>query len=63
MRKATLFAVTAALTLACVGGWAGSNTQARVATPFGAGIDLSQVMVHSTHLPSEHYADYSFVFN
>jgi hypothetical protein len=39
-----------------------SDTQARVATPSTVQIDPFQVMVSAKKLPTEHIADYSFVF-
>jgi hypothetical protein len=63
MRQTNLFAAAAAaLILACVAGWAMSDTQARVATPSTVQIDPLQVMVSAKKLPTEHIADYSFVF-
>jgi hypothetical protein len=64
MRQTNLFAAAAAaaLILACVAGWATSDTQARVATPSTVQIDPFQVMVSAKKLPTEHIADYSFVF-
>ena len=62
MSKTTdLFAVSAAaLILACVAGWAVSDTQARVAGPQ---IDPLTMMTSAKQMPAEHFADYSFVFN
>jgi hypothetical protein len=64
MSKTTgLFAASAAaLILACVVGWAVSDTQARVATPTTVQIDPFTLMTSARHLPTEHFADYSFVF-
>jgi hypothetical protein len=63
MRQTTLFAAAAAaLILACVAGWAMSDTQARVATPSTVQIDPFQVMMSAKQLPTEHFVDYSFVF-
>jgi hypothetical protein len=60
----TLFAVsTAALMVAFVAGWAIQNTQARVAPATSAQVDTFQTMTGAKQLPSEHFADYSFVFN
>jgi len=57
----TLFAVsTAALMVAFVAGWAVSDTQARVAQEVQ--IDTFQMMTGAKQLPSEHFADYSFMF-
>jgi hypothetical protein len=65
MSKMTgLFAASAAaLILAGVAGWAVSNTQARVAAAATVQIDPFKVMTSATQLPTEHFADYSFVFN
>jgi Flp pilus assembly protein CpaB len=64
MRQTNLIAAAAAaaLILACVAGWATSDTQARVATPSTVQIDPFHVMVSAKKLPTEHIADYSFVF-
>ena len=57
----TLFAVsTAALMVSFIAGWAVSDTQARVATVQS---DPFEVMVSAKELPTEHFADYSFVYN
>ena len=64
MTQTKLFAASAAaLILACVAGWAISDTQARVAVPATAQIDPFKVMTSAKQLPTEHFADYSFVFN
>jgi hypothetical protein len=65
MSKTTgLFAVSAAaLILVCVAGWAVSDTQARVAASATVQIDPFKVMTSAKQLPTEHFADYSFVFN
>ena len=65
MSKTTgLFAASAAaLILAGVAGWAVSDTQARVVAPATVQIDPFKVMTSATQLPTEHFADYSFVFN
>ena len=48
MRKTGLFAVAAALILATgIGGWAASNTQARVATAASIGINPFQMMTNA----------------
>ena len=62
MSKTTdLFALSAAaLVIACVAGWAISDTQARVAGPQ---IDPLTMMTSAKQIPTEHFADYSFVFN
>ena len=60
----TLFAVsTAALMVAFVAGWAIPNTQARVAPGASGQVDTFHTMTSAKQLPSEHFADYSFVFN
>jgi hypothetical protein len=57
-----LFAASAAaLILACVAGWAASGTQ-RVASPATVQIDPFKMMTGAKQLPTEHFADYSFVF-
>jgi len=63
MRKTGLFAAAAALVLAGVGGWVASNTQARVATATVGGIDPFQMMMNAKHLPTDHYQDFSMVFD
>jgi hypothetical protein len=63
MGKTGLFAASAAaLILACVAGWAASNTQARVAAPTTIQIDPLAMMTSTKQLPTQHFADYSFVF-
>jgi hypothetical protein len=63
MSETRLIAVSAAaLILACLAGWAGSDTQARVAAPATAQIDPFKVMASATQLPTMHFADYSVVF-
>jgi hypothetical protein len=64
MSKTTgLFAASAAaLILACVVGWAVSDTQARVAALATVQIDPFTLMTSAKQLPTEHFADYSFVF-
>ena len=62
MRQTHLFAAAAAaLILACIAGWATSDTQARVATPL-LQMDPIQMMISAKQLPTEHFVDYSFVF-
>jgi hypothetical protein len=63
MRRTGLFAIAAALILAGVGGWAASNTQARVAPEANVQIDPLQLMTHAGDLPAQHYQDFSLVFN
>jgi len=61
MNQTRLFAASiAALIVACIAG-AISDMQARVATPT-VQIDPFEVMVSAKQLPTEHFADYSFVF-
>jgi hypothetical protein len=55
-----LAASVAALIVACIAG-AISDTQARVATPT-VQIDPFAMMTSVKQLPTEHFADYSFVF-
>jgi hypothetical protein len=63
MGKTGLFAASAAaLIVACMAGWAASNTQARVATPTTIQIDPLAMMTSAKQLPTQHFADYSFVF-
>jgi hypothetical protein len=58
----TLFAVTtAALMGAFVAGWVVSYSQARVAPAASGQVDTFQMMTGAKQLPSEHFADYSFV--
>jgi hypothetical protein len=60
MSQTKLFAASvAALVIACVAGWAVSDTQARAAV---APMDPFTLMTSAKQLPTEHIADYSFVF-
>jgi hypothetical protein len=53
-----------ALVVAGIAGWALSDTtQARVAAPKTDQIDTLTLMTSAKQLPTEHFADYSFVFN
>ena len=62
MTATKMFAAsTAALIVACVAGWAVTDTQARTPVPM-AQIDTFNVMTSAQQLPTEHFADYSFVF-
>ncbi len=65
MRKITLFAVVAAFTVAGVGAWVATTTQARVIAPIGAraAIDPLQIMMNARDLPTEEFIDYSFEFH
>jgi hypothetical protein len=61
--KTGLFAVTAAAAIVTfAAGWAVSGTQARVAAP-SVQIEPLKIMTTGKQLPSEQFADYSFVFN
>jgi hypothetical protein len=61
MSQTKLFgASVAALIVACVAGWA--HAQARVATPTAAPVEPFTLMTSAKQLPTEHFADYSFVF-
>jgi hypothetical protein len=60
--KLSLFAAAVALIAVGIGAWAASPTQARVDIPAEAGIDPSPMMVNRSDLPTEHYVDYSLVF-
>jgi hypothetical protein len=58
----TLFAIsTAALMVSFIAGWAVTNTHAR--TPAStAQVDTFDMMTTAQQLPTEHFADFSFVF-
>ena len=59
----TLFAIsTAALMVAFVAGSAVSNTQARVAEAAPVQVDTFNVMTSAQQLPTEHFADFTFVY-
>ena len=60
----TFFGVsTAAFIVACVAGWAAIPTsQARVAEAAAVQVDTFKMMTSAKKMPSEHFADYSFVF-
>jgi hypothetical protein len=64
MHKLASSAVAAALIVAGVGFWVAATTQARVIAPIGAkaAIDPMQIMMNAKGLPTEEFADYSFVF-
>jgi hypothetical protein len=62
MSNTRFFAVSAAaLVVACLSGWAFSETPAR-AVPATVQIDPFTLMTSAKQLPAEHFADYSFVF-
>jgi len=64
MRKIYLYVISTFLILTGVGGWIASTTQARVEVPTRAEtMDSSQATVNTRDLPSEHFTDYTFVFN
>ncbi len=64
MGKSGLFAASVAvLIVACIAGWAVSDTQARVVTPATVQLDSLKMMTSSKQLPLEHFADYSFEFD
>ena len=64
MSKSGLCAASVAvLIVAYTAGWAVSATQARIATPATLQLDPLKIMTSAKQLPSDHLADYSFVFN
>jgi hypothetical protein len=64
MRKISLFAAAAVLTLVGVGGWVASTTHARVEGPIVAqGIDPTRITMNAKNLPVEHFSDLTFIFN
>jgi hypothetical protein len=64
MSQKELFAASvAALILACVANWAISDTQARVASPATVQINPFTMMTGAKQLPTDHFVDYSLVFN
>ena len=63
MSQTKLFAASAAaLIVACIAGWATSDTSARAATPT-VRINSFTAMTSANQLPTEHFDDYTFVFN
>jgi hypothetical protein len=63
MSQTKLFAAcAAALVVACIAGWATSDTSAHAAIPT-VRIDAVAAMTSAKQLPTEHFDDYSFVFN
>ena len=61
MRKFGVLAVTA-LTLAGIGGWVASTTQARIAAPVnGTRIDVLQIMTTAKGMSTDHFPDYSLI--
>ena len=64
MRKISLYVIAAFLILTGVGGWIASTTQARVeALILAETINPSQITMSARGLPTEQFADYTFVFN
>jgi hypothetical protein len=58
----TLFAIsTAALMVSFIAGWAVTDTQARTPAPM-AQINTFNVMTSAQQLPTEHFADFTFVY-
>ncbi len=63
MRRISLLATATVLILAGLGGWVASTTHARVEAAVAAGgIDPSQITMNARDLPTEEFADYTFVF-
>ena len=60
MRKTTLFAVVAAVIVTGFGVWAASPTNARI--PSMGQVEPFQLMMNAKGLPTEEFADYTFVF-
>jgi len=51
------------LIVAAVGGWFASTTQARIDPPMnGARIDPLQLMTSAKDMPTDHFVDYSLVY-
>jgi hypothetical protein len=61
MRKITLFTVVAAVIATGFGVWAAAPTNARVPS-MGQGIEPFKLMMNAKGLPTEEFADYTFVF-
>ena len=60
----TLFGISsAALIVTFVVGFAVADSQARIAEPATEQVDTFKMMTSAKQMPSEHFADYSFVFN
>ena len=60
----TLFGISsAALIVAFVVGFAAANSQARHAARTTVQLSPFKMMPSANQMPSEHFADYSFVFN
>ena len=65
MRKTSLFAIVAAVILTgTLGVWAATTTHTQPGfAPTSARIDTMQMMSSTGNLATEHFADYSLVFN
>jgi hypothetical protein len=63
MRKISLCAVAAALIATGLGIWAASPTTARVSPSMGQGIETFEIMLNAKGLPTQAFADYTFVFH
>jgi hypothetical protein len=64
MRKISLYAIAAAVLLTgALGVWTASTTHTQASfAPTSARIDTMQMMTGAKNIPTEHFADYSFVF-
>ena len=60
--KTGLFAVAAAAAIVTFAAGANPQSKARLASATGQ-VDTFKMMTTGKQLPSEHFADYSFVFN
>jgi hypothetical protein len=63
MRKISLCAVATALIATGLGVWAASPTTARVSPSMGQGIETFEIMLNAKGLPTQAFADYTFVFH
>jgi len=63
MRKIKLVVIAATLILAGAGGWILSTPHQTVASPIGDRIDPLQMMIGAKDLLTEHYHDFSLVFD
>ena len=63
MRKATLFAVAAAVIAAGFGVWAAAPTSARVTPSMSQGIEPFQLMKNAKVLATAEFYDHGFVFH
>jgi hypothetical protein len=63
MRKISLCAVAAALIATGLGIWAASPTTARASPSMGQGIETFEIMLNAKGLPTQAFADYTFVFH